>query len=180
MDNFLESSKVFQKSYFKCSRKTLYRFHLREVRSHVFVETAQSCVRTPISVKKLRIVQSCILPDVMATCPNALQSLRRQLAPVWMSGQHRSDADILDKEITCIHFTFIQTTRQHRPDAVLVMAITYRQSATVRTLRQHRPDVALIWKRMKRVIESQLHRRLSRRSILPSRCCLEKSEIDSI
>jgi hypothetical protein len=104
----------------------------------------------------------------------------RQLAPVWMSGQHRSDADILDKEITCIHFTFIQTTRQHRPDAVLVMAITYRQSATVRTLRQHRPDVALIWKRMKRVIESQLHRRLSRRSILPSRCCLEKSEIDSI
>jgi len=34
-------------------------------------------VRMPISVKKLRTVQVCIRPDVMATRPDALQSVRR-------------------------------------------------------------------------------------------------------
>jgi hypothetical protein len=65
------------------------RFQLREVRSQASVRTAQYNVRTlfsqqhlsgrrgktvqkPISVKKLRIVQVCIRPDVMATCLDAL------------------------------------------------------------------------------------------------------------
>jgi hypothetical protein len=69
--------KVFQKSYFKCSRKILCRFQLREVRSHVSIRTAQSCVRTPISVEKLRTVQGCIRLDVMATRLDTLQSSRR-------------------------------------------------------------------------------------------------------
>jgi hypothetical protein len=69
--------KVFQKSYFKCSRKILCRFQLREVGSHVSVRMVQSCVWTPISVKKLRIVQVCIHPDVMATRSDTFQSSRR-------------------------------------------------------------------------------------------------------
>jgi hypothetical protein len=40
----------------------------------------------------------------------------RQLALVQLSGQHRPDAEILDKEIACIHSAFVRTTRQHHSD----------------------------------------------------------------
>jgi len=83
----------------------------------------------------------------------------RQLAPIQMTRTHHSNAEILDKEIACIHSASVQTTGQHRPNAVLVMAITCRQSATVRTLGQHRPNMAFIWKLVKHIMESQLHRR---------------------
>jgi hypothetical protein len=53
------------------------RFQLKEVGSQVSVRTAQSCIQTPISVEKLRIVQGSICLDVMATCLDALQSSRR-------------------------------------------------------------------------------------------------------
>jgi hypothetical protein len=51
-----------------------------------------------------------------------------------------------------------------------------RQLATVRKIGQHRPDVALIWKRVKRVMERQLHSSPSGRSMPPPGRCLEKSE----
>jgi hypothetical protein len=77
MPYFSESSKEFQKSYFKCSRKILCGFQLIKVGSHVSVRMAQSCIWTLISVKKLRTVQGCIRPNIMATCPEALRSSRR-------------------------------------------------------------------------------------------------------
>jgi hypothetical protein len=80
----------------------------------------------------------------------------RQLAPVWMLGQHHLDTEILDKEIACIHSASVQTTGQHRPDA------------------------ALIWKRMERIMESRLHRRLPERSMLPFVRNLKKSKTDLI
>jgi len=52
-------------------------------------------VRTPISVKKLRIVQDCICPDVMANRPDALQSSRRSQcssASIWTTWLYRLDA----------------------------------------------------------------------------------------
>jgi hypothetical protein len=67
-----ESSKVFQKSFSSVQRKILCRFQLREVESQVSVQIAQSCIRTPFSVEKLRTVQNCIRPDVMATRLDAL------------------------------------------------------------------------------------------------------------
>jgi hypothetical protein len=51
----------------------------------------------------------------------------RQLAPVRTSGQHCPKAEILDKEIACIHSASVRTTGQHRPDAIIFMAITCRQ-----------------------------------------------------
>jgi len=44
----------------------------------------------------------------------------KHLAPVRMLGQHCPDVEILDKEIACIHFASIRTTRQHHPGAVLL------------------------------------------------------------
>jgi len=121
------------------------RFQLKKVRSFVPVWMAQSCVRTPISVKKL-LNSSRLHPfgchGNMSGCssefvkiPSFLcrHGVGRQLALVWMTGQHRSNAEILDKEIASIHSTY----------AVLDMAITCRQVATVRTLGQHRLDAAL-------------------------------------
>jgi len=58
--------------------------------------------------------------------------LGRQLAPVRTTRQHRSDAEILGKEIAFIHSASVRTTWQHRPDAVLVMAITCRQRQSSR------------------------------------------------
>jgi hypothetical protein len=51
----------------------------------------------------------------------------RQLAPIRTTGQHRLDVEILDKEIVCIQFASVRTPEQHRSNAVLVMAITFRQ-----------------------------------------------------
>jgi hypothetical protein len=131
------------------------RFQLKKVRSFVPVWMAQSCVRTPISVKKL-LNSSRLHPfgchGNMSGCssefvkiPSFLcrHGVGRQLALVWMTGQHRSNAEILDKEIACIHSTSVRTPGQHHSDAVLDMAITCRQVATVRTLGQHRLDAAL-------------------------------------
>jgi hypothetical protein len=53
------------------------RFQIREVGSQVSDWMAQSSIQTPISVKKLRIVQGYIRLDVTATCPDALQILTR-------------------------------------------------------------------------------------------------------
>jgi hypothetical protein len=83
--------------------------------------------------------------------------LGRQLGLVRTTGQHHLDAEILDKEIVCIHSASVRTTGQYRPDAVLVMAIACKQSATIWSLGLHRPDAALIWKRVNRVMESRLH-----------------------
>jgi hypothetical protein len=106
--------------------------------------------------------------------------LGRQLPPVQTPRQHRPDTEILDKEIACIHYASVQMTGQYRLDMVLVMIITCIQNVTVRTLGQHRPDVALIWKHVKHIMESWLHRRPFEHSMLRSRRRLEKSETDSI
>jgi hypothetical protein len=45
--------KVFRERLFQCSKKINCRFQLWEVESYVSVRTAQSCLRTPISIKKL-------------------------------------------------------------------------------------------------------------------------------
>jgi hypothetical protein len=44
----------------------------------------------------------------------------RQLAPIRTLRKHSLNAEILDKEIACIHSTSIRMTGQHRPDAVLL------------------------------------------------------------
>jgi hypothetical protein len=83
--------------------------------------------------------------------------LGRPLALVRTTAQHRPNAEILDKEIVCIHSASIRMTGQHRQDAVIFMAIACRQSATVWTLGQHCRDEALIWKCVKHILESWLH-----------------------
>jgi len=153
---------------------------------------AQSCVRTPISVKKLlnsaRLHPSgrhgntsgCSSDFVKILAFLCRHGVGRQLALVWMTRQHCPNAEILDKEIACIHSTFVRTPEQHHPDAVLDMEITCRQVATDWTLGQHCLDAALIWKCVKRVMERQLHCWDSGRSMLPSRRHLEKLETHSI
>jgi hypothetical protein len=71
------SESLFQKSVPRCSKTILCRFQLREVRSQASIRTAQSCVRMPINVQKIRTVQGCISPDFEATRPNAHQSSTR-------------------------------------------------------------------------------------------------------
>jgi hypothetical protein len=118
----------------------LYRFQLREVRSHVFIRTAQSYVWTPISLKmpnnsKLHPSErhdNTFGPTLeFEKIPAFLypHEVGRQLALVRTLGQHRPNTEILDKEIACIHSAFIRMSRQHCP-----MAIMCRQSATIRTL----------------------------------------------
>jgi hypothetical protein len=105
-----ESSKVFKKSYFKCLRKILCKFQLREVRSHVFIRTAQSCVRMPISVEKLQIVQG-LHPSRHHGNTSECQSefvkyldfrcrhvYGKTTASIRMSGQHRPN-EVLNKAI---------------------------------------------------------------------------------
>jgi hypothetical protein len=84
------------------------------------------------------------------------QGVGRQLAPIQMTRQHRLD-EILDKEIVCIQSASVRTLGKHRPNAVLDKAIMCRQVAAVQVLGQHRLDATLIWKRVKRVMERQLH-----------------------
>lgn len=71
------SKSSFQKSVSRYSKKIMCRFQIREVGSQVSVWMAQSSVRTPISVKKLRTIQGYICSDVTTTCPDALQILTR-------------------------------------------------------------------------------------------------------
>jgi hypothetical protein len=145
---YFRISKVSRESYFKCSRKILCRFQIREVGSYV-------SVRTPISVEKLmnssrlhpsgrhgnrsgRFLEFEKIPTLLCW-----HGLGRQLAPIRTLGQHRLDAEIFDKEIACIHSSSVRTPGQHRPDTVLDMTIVCRQDATVWTLGQHRPNVTL-------------------------------------
>jgi hypothetical protein len=122
---------LFQKSVSRCSKKILCRFQLKEVGSQVFVLTAQSCVHTPICVKKpnsSRLHSSGSHGNTFGRTlgfkkiPAFLHrhGVGRQLAPVRTSGQHRLDAEILDKEIACIYSASVRTTGQHCPDAVLL------------------------------------------------------------
>jgi hypothetical protein len=71
------SESSFQKSVSKCSKKILCRFQVKEVGSQSLVWTAQSCVRTPISVQKFRTVQGYIRLDVAAMRPDTYQSSTR-------------------------------------------------------------------------------------------------------
>jgi hypothetical protein len=113
-----------QKNSFRYLRKILCIFQLREVESQVSTQMAQSCVRTPFSVKKSN--SSILHPsgrhgDTIGRTsrfekiPAFLhrQGVGRQLELVRTLGQHRPDAKILDKEIACIHSASIRTTGQH-------------------------------------------------------------------
>jgi hypothetical protein len=132
---------------------------------------AQSCVQTPITVEKPnssrlhpsgRYGNTSECTSVFETIPYLLcrHGLGRLLAPV---------------HTLCIHSDDMATPSRCGP----VMVITCKQSATFQTLGQHCSDASLIWKCVKRVMESRLHRRPSRCSIFPSGCRLEKSNIDS-
>jgi hypothetical protein len=131
MSYFSESSKKFQKNYFKCSRKILCRFQLKKVGSHVSVQTAQSCLWAPFSVEKLnnsKLHQSESHGNMsrrsseFEKIPAFLHrhEVGRQLAPVRTPGQNRPNAEILEKEIACIQFASVQTTGQHRSDVILL------------------------------------------------------------
>jgi hypothetical protein len=125
------SESSLQKSFSRCLRKILCRLQPREVGSHVSVWTAQSCVRTPISVKKpnssrlhtsgrhgntsRRTSKSEKIPTFLCR-----YGVGRQLEPVRTSRQRRLDAEFLDKEIACIHSASVQKIDQHRPDAILL------------------------------------------------------------
>jgi hypothetical protein len=117
MPYFSESSKEFQKSYFKCSRKILCKFQLRKVGSHVFVQAAQSCVQTPFSVEKPNS-SKLHLSGRFSEFEKIPAFLHRygvgtQLAPVRTPRQNHLNIEILDKEIACIHSTSVLTTGQH-------------------------------------------------------------------
>jgi hypothetical protein len=116
------SESSLQKSCSRCSMKILCRLKLREVESQVSIRMAQSCVRTPISVKKPN--NSRLLPSErhgnMSRCSSEFEKflaflrrhrVGRQLAPVQTAGQHCLDAEIIDKEIVCILSAFVKTTR---------------------------------------------------------------------
>jgi len=92
------------------------------------------------------------------------QEVGRQLAPIRTSGQHCPNTNILDREIACTLCIHLDN-RTTLSGCGLVMAITCRQSATILTLRQHHLDAVLIWKRVKHIMKSQLHRRSSGRSM---------------
>jgi hypothetical protein len=114
-----------------CSRKILCRFQLKEVGSQDSILTAQSCVRTPICVKKPN--SSWLHPSGRhgntSEHISGFKKIRaflhrhgmeRQLAPVRTLGQHCSNAKILYKEIAYILSAFVWTTGKHRSDAVLL------------------------------------------------------------
>jgi hypothetical protein len=113
------SESSLQKSFSRCSRKILCRFQLREVRSQDFVRTAQSCIRTPINVKKLNSSRLHLSKRHGNTSGRTLEFEKtptflhrhkagRQLAPVRTLGQFHPDTKILVKEITCILFASIR------------------------------------------------------------------------
>jgi hypothetical protein len=125
------SESSLQKSFSRCSRKILCRFQLREIGSQDSVWMAQSCVWTPICVKKPN--NSKLHPSGrhgntfghtsdFKKIPVFLHrhGVGRQLSPAQMPGQHRLDVEILDKEIVCIHSASIWMTGQHCSDAVLL------------------------------------------------------------
>jgi hypothetical protein len=86
----------------------------------------------------------------------SLHPSRRQGNTIWMQSLirklHANNLQTFE-----LQGNTVRAPGQHRPDAVLDKEITCRQFATVQTLGQHRPDATLIWKRVKRVIERQLH-----------------------
>jgi len=142
MPYFSESSTVFQKSYFKCSRKILCRFQLRKVGSYVSVWMTQSCVRTPISVEKPNSSRLHPFRRHGNTSRHTLEfekipafvcrhGVGRQLAPIWMLGKHRPNAEILDKEIVYVHFVSVRTLWQHRPDVALIWKCEIRDRLTL-------------------------------------------------
>jgi hypothetical protein len=129
-------------------------------------------VRTPINVLKLRTVQDCIHPDVMANRPAALQSSRRSQCfsasvrttcdPVQTMSSIRQERAYQVQPSgrqpswfrrssfiygSCVHqFNRLDVNLQGPDAPSLIMVILFSQSATVRTLGQHRPDAALLWK----------------------------------
>jgi hypothetical protein len=109
-----ESSKRISKKSFSCVQwKILCRFQLREVGSYVSVRTAKSYVQTPISIEKpnsSKLHLSRRHGNMSGRSSGFekipifihIHKVRRQVAPVQTPGQHRPNAEILDKEITCI------------------------------------------------------------------------------
>jgi hypothetical protein len=141
-----------EEGYFRSSRKILCRFQDREVESLAYVRTSLSTVRTliskqhpsgcggntvhtPISVEKLRGIQGFIRPNVMATCPDALQSskrIQRSSASVRTTLQYRPDA-----------FQFSTSKRISFADTDMgrQLQLSGRQVYTVRTLSLIRQDM---------------------------------------
>jgi hypothetical protein len=130
---------------FQCSMKILCKFQLWKVRFLVSVRTLISqqhpserrgnTVWTPINVDKIRTVQGCIRPDVMATHPDALQSSRgiqHSSASIWTTWQYRLDTN---QGSTRISFSFadIYMGRQLHPSGW--------HGYTVQTLSLIRQDV---------------------------------------
>jgi hypothetical protein len=138
-----------------------------------------------IPTQKSRIL--CFCQDGPIMRPNAHQCQKLlNSSSVHLFGCHGNTSLEFEKipVFLCRHglgrqLASVRTTGQHCPDVVLDKEITCRQFATIQTLGQHRLDAALIWKRVKRIIERWLHSSPSGRSMLPSRCGLEKSETDS-
>jgi len=93
------------------------------------------------------------------------------------------------KKILTAQLASVRTTGHHRLDALQCsrrIQISFadtdweRQLATIRTLGQHHPDAALIRKRVKHVMERQLHSPPSECSMPPSKRCLENSKLVAI
>jgi hypothetical protein len=103
-------------------------------------------VQTPISVKKLQIVQDCIRSDVMANCPDALQSSRRSQcssASVWTTWLYRLDA------IQCLTSIGVSASRHSYGKTTATVRTMCDPVRTMSSIRQvvhtkyNRPDVSL-------------------------------------
>jgi hypothetical protein len=123
------SKSSLQKSCSRCSRKILCKFQLKEVGSQDSVRTPNS-VKKPNSSKLHSSKRHGNTSEHTSEFKKILAFLRRhgvgrQLAPVRTLGQYRRDAEILDKEIACIH-CISQDDRATPFERGPVMAITCR------------------------------------------------------
>jgi hypothetical protein len=123
-----------QECYFSVPGRFCVDSNLEEVGFFVSIQTAQWCIRMPISVEKLLNSSSVHLSrrhgntsrrySEFEKIPVILckHGLGRQLASIWTLGQHRPDS-VLDKEIMCRQFEIVWTLEQHRPDAPLIWRV---------------------------------------------------------